>query len=79
MERITGKNNVRMIQPFMAADDYAYFAQRCPSFFFNLGTTKPGTNSGSLHTANFMGDDAAIEVGIKTISAMVIDFLLMKK
>jgi amidohydrolase len=79
MERILGKKNVRMIRPFMAADDYAYFAQRCPSFFFSLGTTKPGTSSGSLHTANFMGDDGAIEVGIKMISAMVIDFLVMKK
>lgn len=79
MERITGKNNVRLIQPFMAADDYAYFAQRCPSFFFSLGTTKPGTNSGSLHTSTFMGDDGAIEVGIKTISAMVVDFLAMEK
>lgn len=79
MERITGKNNVRMMQPFMASDDYAYFAQRCPSFFFSLGTTKPGTSSGSLHTANFMGDDGAIEVGIKTISAMVMDFLAVGK
>lgn len=79
MERITGKNNVRMIQPFMAADDYAYFAQKCPSFFFSLGTTKPGTSSGSLHTSTFMGDDGAIEVGIKTISAMVVDFLVKEK
>lgn len=79
MERIMGKNNVRMIQPFMAADDYAYFAQKCSSFFFSLGTTKPGTSSGSLHTANFMGDDGAIEAGIKTISAMVADFLVMRK
>jgi amidohydrolase len=79
MERMLGKNNVRMIQPFMAADDYAYFAQRCPSFFFSLGTTKPGISSGSLHTANFMGDDGAIEVGVKTVSAMVVDFLVMKK
>jgi amidohydrolase len=79
MERMVGKNNVSRIQPFLAADDYAYFAQRCPSFFFSLGTTKSGTSSGSLHTANFMGDDGAIEVGIKTISAMVVDFLVMKK
>jgi amidohydrolase len=75
MERMVGKVNVRMMQPFMAADDHAYFAQRCPSFFFSLGTTKSGTHSGSLHTPTFMGDDSAIEVGMKTISAMVVDFL----
>jgi amidohydrolase len=75
MERIVGKGNVHMILPFMAADDHAYFAQQCPSFFFSLGTTKPGTHSGSLHTPTFMGDDGAIEVGVKTISGMVVDFL----
>lgn len=75
MERILGKNNVRMIQPFMASDDYAFFAQKCPSFFFSLGTTKPGTNSGSLHTSTFAGDDAAIDVGMRLLAAMVSDYL----
>ncbi|MEX6690849.1 amidohydrolase [Danxiaibacter flavus] len=75
MERIAGKRNVQAIHPWMAADDYAYFAERCPSFFFSLGTTRPGTISGGLHTGTFMGDDDSIEVGIKTVSALVIDFL----
>lgn len=79
MERILGKNNVRLIRPAMAADDFAYFAQRCKSFFFDLGTTRPGTNSGSLHTSTFMGDDAAIGVGIRTMSALTVDFLSMDR
>ncbi|MGN6491263.1 MAG: M20 metallopeptidase family protein [Agriterribacter sp.] len=78
IERIVGKNNVRMIQPYMAADDYAFFAQKCPSFFFSLGTTKPGTNSGSLHTSTFAGDDGSIDVGMRLVSAMVNDYLMMK-
>ena len=36
MERMLRKNNVRMIQPFMAADDYAYLHKDVQAFFSAL-------------------------------------------
>lgn len=75
MEQVVGKNNVKLIRPYMAADDFAYFAQQAPSLFFSLGTTRKGTVSGGLHTSTFMGDDAAIAVGIRTMTALLTSFL----
>jgi metal-dependent amidase/aminoacylase/carboxypeptidase family protein len=47
----------------MAADDFVYFAQVAPAFFFSLGSQKPGP-TGINHATNFVADDSAIPVGI---------------
>jgi amidohydrolase len=40
LERVAGPVNVTMWPPAMAADDFAYFSQAVPGFFFFLGTQK---------------------------------------
>ncbi len=57
-----------------AAEDFAYFAREIPSFYFRLGTTRPGTTSGGLHTPTFLGDDAAIPVGIRAMTTLVLQY-----
>ncbi len=57
--RVLGEANVHILEPFMIAEDFAYFANIIPGFYISLGTTKPGTSSGWNHTPNFMADDAA--------------------
>ena len=44
-------------------------------FFFSLGSQKPGTQSGGHHTPTFMADDSAIPVGIRAMSAVLLDYL----
>jgi amidohydrolase len=75
IERIVGKENVTIVQPWMAADDFAYFAAEAPAFFFHLGTVKPGTKSGNNHTPTFMADDSAIPVGIRVMVNVVLAHL----
>ena len=57
------------------ADLFAFFAREVPGFFFSLGTQKPGTQSGGHHTPTFMADDSAIPVGIRAMSAVLLDYL----
>ena len=75
IERVVGKENVRAVRPWMAADDFAYFAAETPAFYFHLGTVKPGTKSGNNHTPTFMADDSAIPVGIRVMSHALLDYL----
>jgi amidohydrolase len=75
LERVAGAENVHVLDPIMAAEDFAYFSNRIPGFYFSLGTTKPGTTSGWNHTPNFMADDSAIPVGIRAMSSLVLDYL----
>ena len=75
IERTVGEENVTILRPWMAADDFAYFAAEVPAFFFHLGTVKPGAKSGNNHTPTFMADDAAILVGVRVISSILLDYL----
>jgi len=59
----------------MAGDDFSEFAKEVPGMFFFLGIVKPGTTSGANHTATFLADDSAVPVGIRVMSAMVLDYL----
>jgi amidohydrolase len=70
-----GTRHVHELPPTMGAEDFAYFAQVVPGFYFRLGVHKPGTETGGLHTPTFRGDDSAIEVGIRTMSGLLLSYL----
>jgi amidohydrolase len=59
----------------MGAEDFAWFSQRVPGFYYRLGATKPGTVNGALHTPTYRPDDGAIAVGIRATAGLVIDYL----
>lgn len=75
LTRVLGAENVSELEPTMGGEDFAYFANEVPGFYFRLGTTRPGTTSGGLHTPTFMGDDAAVPVGIRVMTNLVLDYL----
>jgi amidohydrolase len=70
-----GAGNVRTSTPTMGAEDFAFFAQRVPSVYFDLGIREPGGRSGGLHTPDFRAVDAAVAAGMRAMSRVVLDFL----
>ena len=70
-----GEANVHVLPPTATAEDFAYFAREIPGFYFRLGTTRPGTTSGGLHTPTYTGDDGSIGVGIRAMTALVFHYL----
>jgi len=75
LERVVGEDNVQLLEPATVAEDFSYFANEVPGFYYRLGTLKPGTTSGNHHTPNFQADDGAIPVGIKLMAYLVWDYL----
>ncbi len=59
----------------MAGEDFAYFANQTPGFFFRLGVVAPGTESGGLHTPTFRADDSSVAAGIRVMSRLLADYL----
>ena len=59
-----GDENIIDLDPWMAAEDFAYYSQNNPASFYMLGTgnTKKGITSG-LHTPTFNIDEEALEIG----------------
>jgi amidohydrolase len=75
LERTLGAANVVDAEPVMGGEDFAYFANAVPGFYLRLGTLKPGTTSGGLHTPTFRGDDTAVAVGMRAMSRLIADYL----
>ena len=79
LERVVGKDNLKMMAPVMGGEDFALFANEVPGIYYRLGVVKPGTTSGWIHTPTFRADDSCLEVGIRAMSNLVVDYLTSSK
>ncbi len=70
-----GAGNVKVVEPSMGGEDFAYFANEIPGFYFRLGVVAPGTTSGGLHTPTFRADDSAVAIGMKAMSRLLVDWM----
>ncbi len=75
LERAAGKSNVRAMPIEMGSEDFSYFSNVVPGFFYRLGQVKPGTVSGDHHTPTFLADDSSIPLGLKAMSLLLVDYL----
>ena len=75
LQRVAGQGNVYELDPTMGGEDFAYFAQMVPGFYFRLGQVKPGTRSGGHHTPKFRADNTAVPMGIRAMSNVILDYL----
>jgi amidohydrolase len=73
-EALTDRD-VQPIKPQMMADDFAYFAQKIPAFYFFLGVRNPRLPGAPLHSPAFNPDERAIGTGIKLLAHIVLDGL----
>jgi amidohydrolase len=75
LERVVGKDRVTRVPPAMGSEDFSFFANEVPGFFFRLGQVKPGTTSGDHHTPTYRADDGSIPVGVRAMSFLIFDYL----
>ena len=75
LRRAVGEAQVQQTDPISGSEDFSFFANETPGFFFFLGSQKEGTTSGDHHTPTFLADDGAVPVGIKAMSTVLLDYL----
>jgi amidohydrolase len=75
LERVVGAKNVGIAPPETGAEDFSYFAQEVPGFYFKLGAVNEGNKSGGHHTPTFRADDETIPVGVRAMTAVVLEAL----
>jgi amidohydrolase len=75
LEQTVGADNVSVIDPTMGGEDFAYFANEVPGFYFRLGMVKPGTRSGGHHTVDFLADDSSVPVGMRVMANLLLGYL----
>jgi amidohydrolase len=72
LESVVGAGHVRVTSQRTGAEDFAYFADKYPGFYFRLGTRDPAKGSGGAHTPTFRADDGAIPIGVRAMTAVVL-------
>ncbi|WP_394331056.1 amidohydrolase [Aquimarina macrocephali] len=76
IEGIAGKENVILSKATTGGEDFSYFQEVVPGFYFFLGGKTPGNNqAASHHTPDFFIDENGLVLGVKVMSQLTIDYL----
>lgn len=74
--RLLGKDKVLEWKPQLIAEDFSFFAQKIPGFYFFLGAKSPTqTVAAPLHSPNFNPDERSIPLGIRILCHLLLDAL----
>ena len=77
LEKAAGKGNVFDAEWVTGAEDFAFYGQKAPAFFFFVGGMPKGGNPKTVpshHTPDFYIDDSRLDVGIKAFCNIVFDY-----
>lgn len=78
LEKAAGKGNVVDAEWVTGAEDFAFYGQKAPSFFFFVGGMPKGGDPKTVpshHTPDFFIDDSRLDVGVKAFCNIVFDFV----
>ncbi|MGH8175079.1 MAG: amidohydrolase [Steroidobacter sp.] len=78
LQRVVGKDNVRMISLQTTAEDFSFYGQQVPSLFFWVGVTPPDRDPVTAafnHSPLFYLDEDGMSVGVRALLAVGTDYL----
>lgn len=77
--KAAGEKNVRLIHAVTGAEDFAFFQQKVPGFYFFVGACPPNVdpakNPVGHHTPDFMIDESAMLTGLKAMLNVTLDYM----
>lgn len=79
--KAAGANNVVETTWQTGAEDFSFYNEKAPSFFFYLGALPVGKNpkdAAPHHTPNFFIDESGFTVGVKAFCNLVFDYAKVK-
>jgi len=78
LEKAAGKENVVLSKAITGAEDFSFFQQKIPGFYFFLGgkpINTPLAEAAPHHTPDFYIDESGLILGVKTFTQIVYDYL----
>ncbi|MGZ0016381.1 amidohydrolase [Yeosuana sp. AK3] len=82
LQKSAGAENVLLVPAVTGAEDFSYFAQKVPGFYFFIGGMPKGQDpklAGPHHTPEFIIDDTAFKTGVVALCNLVFDYAEMRK
>jgi amidohydrolase len=81
LEHAVGKDNVLLVPARTGAEDFAFYGQKVPSLFFQLGGMPVGQDVATApphHTPAFAVEDAGLIFGVQAFVDLVVNYLEVK-
>ena len=71
-------DNVKLRSKTTGAEDFSFFAQKAPGFFFFLGGSPKGSDLTKVaynHSPRFYVDESALKLGMRALVHLTVDYL----
>lgn len=76
LQKVAGKDNVILRKATTGGEDFSYFQEIVPGFYFFLGgRTKGNIKAYPHHTPDFIIDDSGLLLGVKALTHITFDYL----
>ncbi len=78
LERVAGKENVRNIQAITGAEDFSFYQEKIPGFYFFIGGCPKDTPVGEAaahHTPDFYIDESGMKTGLNALLHLTVDYM----
>ncbi len=78
LEWAAGEGAVHEVPRIMGAEDFAYFQERIPGFYFFLGVNREGVGAWEAapnHSPYFFANEDTLIVGVRAMAALAVDYL----
>jgi amidohydrolase len=78
LQSVYGQDNVRLASPITGAEDFSFYQEKVPGFFFFIGGRPAGVPPDRAipnHSPQFDIDEGALVHGVEVMSRVAVDFL----
>ena len=78
LQRVAGADKVFVSQKITGYEDFSYYQQKIPGFFYFLGITPRGTDrkqSAPNHSPRFFVDESALVLGVRSLAHLTLDYM----
>jgi amidohydrolase len=78
LEAVAGPGRVTMLPPETGAEDFSFFAEKVPGFYFTLGGRPANVTKKDApdhHTPDFYVDEGGLRLGVRAMTALALHYL----
>ncbi len=78
LKRVAGNDKVFVGQKITGYEDFSYYQQKIPGFFYFVGITPPGTDRKQCapnHSPRFYVDESALLLGVRSLAHLTLDYM----
>ena len=82
LQKAAGPENVIRINAVTGAEDFAFYQQKVPGFFFFVGAMPPDQDPNKVpahHTPDFMIDERGMLTGLRAMLNVTVDYMYMQQ